>query len=405
MNNAALVRAARAVLVGGVDSPVRALAPVPVRRGRGATIVDHDGRRYVDYVLSYGALLLGHADPFVTRRVREAARDGVSFGATTAAEVACARRILRAIPGAQKVRFLSSGTEAVMTALRLARGVTQRRKIIKFDHGYHGHADAVLARMGAGDTSVPMSDGLMADCLKHTLVVRYGDLAALEHLFRWYAGDIAAVIVEPVGGNDGVVPPDTAFLMKLREQTQRYGVLLVFDEVITGFRFRYGAAAQIVGVRPDLICLGKIIGGGLPVGAVTGSAFLMDHLAPVGGVYQASTFGGNPLVTAAGDAALRRIGELRSRYGELSLKAAEVAGALLEEARGRGIGLDVARYASMFSVRFHEPGRFRSFHGHLLRAGVSFAPSEREANFLSFAHTATDIDKTREAVKRAFRRL
>jgi len=412
MNNRALMKTAAKVLVGGVDSPVRAFVslgrdPVPFKKGRGAKIFDHDGKSYVDHVLSYGALLLGHSDPFVVRRVREAARNGFSFGATTAAEVDLARRIVQAVPFAEKVRFVNSGTEAVMTALRLARGVTRRTKIIKCDRAYHGHADSLLSRAGSGlaTLNISLSEGVPGDSLKNTLIIPHGDTAALERVFRRYAGEIAAVIVEPVGGNDGVIVPDPDFLRKLRQETRRCGALLIFDEVITGFRYHYGPVASLLGVGPDLICLGKIIGGGLPIGAVAGSAALMDHLAPLGKVYQASTFGGNPLVMTAGAATLQKLSLLKGRYPTLSEKAAVLSEILRTESRARGVRLDVVRYASMFSLKFHRRTLFRSFYRRLLDRGIYFAPSEYETNFISFAHTLKDVARAQDAVRGAFKRL
>lgn len=407
--NKTVIRAAKRVLVGGVDSPVRAFNyvggdPIPIKRGRGASVYDYDGKRYIDYALSYGASILGHAHPEITAAIKKTSASGVGFGATHGVEVELAEKIRKAIPSLEKIRFVSSGTEAVMGAVRLARGVTGREKIVKFSHSYHGHADYLLAKAGSGlaTLGLPASKGVPRDFTRHTLIADYGDENLIGSIFKKYGPCIAAVLVEPVGGNDGVVLPDTSFLRKIRSLTKKSGALLIFDEVITGFRFRFGSAADYFGIRPDIICLGKIIGGGLPVGAYGGSEKVMKYLAPAGPVYQASTFSGNPVVMSAGLATLRVLGSSRKGYKRISRLASYLGKTLEREARFCGIDVTTRHFGGMFSVRFKKKKHFQVFYRLLLEKGVYFAPSEYEANFISFAHADKDIRNTITAIKETF---
>ncbi len=408
MRNKEVNKFADRVLVGGVNSPVRAFTcvggkPIPIQRGRGSKIYDYDGRQYLDYVLSFGALILGHSRPEVIKGIKNAAGFGVGFGATNISEVVLAKRIQETIPLIKKIRFVSSGTEAVMGAIRLARGVTGKNKIIKFKGSYHGHADYLLKNAGSGlaTLGLPASKGVPNDFIRHTLIARYGDAKQIDKIFARFGSDIAAVIVEPVGGNDGVILPDKTFLKYLRKQTKKFNALLIFDEVITGFRFHYGSAATYFGMQPDIICLGKIIGGGLPIGAYGASKKIMDHLAPLGGVYQASTFSGNPIVMKAGINTLKVLSSLKNNYKYTKKATAYLVQSISSEAYKHGIDLTIKHFASMFSIRFKNKDYFKIFHRQLLNKEIYLAPSEHESNFLSFAHTNKDIEKTISAVKNA----
>lgn len=397
-------------LVGGVNSPVRGFGyvggdPLLLEKGRGARVQDYGARSYIDYVLSWGALILGHGPGEVKEAVRRALEDGAAFGMTHASEIALARAISEAIPFARKVRFTNSGTEAVMGALRLARGVTGRDKIVTFEGEYHGHADHLLARAGSGlaTLGIPVSRGVPKNYLKDTIVAGKRDISLVKRIFSKFGRKIAAVIVEPVGGNSGVIAPDIYFLKDLRDVTRHYGALLVFDEVITGFRFHYGAFAKLVGIKPDLITLGKIIGGGLPIGAYAGPDEVMRHLSPPGPVYQASTFAGNPVVMAAGLGTLNVLRASGGQYVKTEERTRMLADGLKKEAAAKSVVLDVARFGSMFSLKFSERRRFGSFYRRMLEAGVFLAPSEYEANFLSFAHTDKDIKRTLDAASWALK--
>ncbi|MBP7216661.1 MAG: glutamate-1-semialdehyde 2,1-aminomutase [Candidatus Omnitrophica bacterium] len=407
--NKKLFNKAQQYLVGGVDSPVRAFGyvggdPLLIRRGQGSLVFDYDQRAYIDYVLSWGALILGHAHPLVVRDVKQALSHGFSFGTTNAQEIALAKVIHDAIPAVQKLRFVNSGSEAVMGALRLARGFTGRNKIVKFAHSYHGHADYLLANAGSGlaTLSLPASKGVPRHYLADTIVAPLGDKTYLTRIFRKYKNAIAAVIIEPAGGNYGVIPPDLDFLRFLRKITRRHGALLVADEVITGFRIHYGSLLASYGITADLLCLGKIIGGGLPVGAFGGHASIMDHLAPVGPVYQASTFSGNPVVMQAGLSTLTVLKRLQARYSRLAQLTEYLANAIDEQARLQAIELTATSFGSMFSVQLKKQKQFAGFYRYLLAHGVYFAPSAFEANFLSFAHTDHDVEKTIKLAVSAF---
>ncbi|MFH1752893.1 MAG: glutamate-1-semialdehyde 2,1-aminomutase [Candidatus Omnitrophota bacterium] len=410
--NRSIFQKARKLLVGGVDSPVRAFKnidgnPIPIKRGSGAKVFDYDGNSYVDYALSYGALILGHAYPNVIDGIKETAALGLGFGATHSHEVELAEILQKAIPDLERVRFVSSGTEAVMGALRLARGFTGRDKSIKFEGAYHGHADYLLAKAGSGVATLglPGSKGVPEDFTRHTIIAKYGDEASLRDIFKRYGRGIAAVIVEPVAGNNGVIMPDRDFLKSLRAITREYASLLVFDEVITGFRFHFGSAAEYLGITPDLFCLGKIIGGGLPIGAYGGREEIMNNLAPLGEVYQASTFAGNPVVMRSGIETLRVLGGSKEDYKRLSAMGESLAGALREKARESGIDITVRQFGSMFSITFNKRDLFKHFYKALLKAGIYLAPSEHESNFISFAHKERDIKKTIGAAEKAFNLL
>lgn len=410
-----LFQRAQDLLPGGVDSPVRAFKsvggePVFLVRGRGARVWDEDGNEYVDYVGSWGPLILGHAHPAVVEAVVQAARDGTSFGAPTRREVELAELVREAFPSIEMVRFVNSGTEATMTALRLARAFTGREKVIKFDGCYHGHADGLLVKAGSGVLTLgaPDSPGVPAAAAAQTISATYNDLASVRAAFERYPNEIAAIIVEPVAGNMGVVPPAEGFLAGLRALADQYGALLIFDEVITGFRVAYGGAQERYGVRADLTCLGKIIGGGLPVGAYGGRRDIMSMMAPLGPVYQAGTLSGNPLAMAAGLATLRVLRETRP-YDELERRAARLARGLQEAAELAGVPVFSTRVGSMMTLFFtsNEVRDYASaktantaayaafFHG-MLERGVALAPSQFEAAFVSVAHTDGDIDHTIE---------
>ena len=408
---------AQEVIPGGVSSPVRAWSavgggePFFVRRGEGAWLEDTEGRRYVDWVMSWGPLLLGHADPEVVEAVQEAAAEGTTFGAPTEREVELAEEIVAAVPSVEKVRFVSSGTEAAMAAIRLARGVTRRDRILKFEGCYHGHADALLASAGSGlaTLGIPSAPGVPPGAAADTVVAPFNDADAAAAAVERYGEGLAAIVVEPVAGNMGVVQPEPGYLAALRALCDASGALLVFDEVITGFRVARGGAQERYGVSPDLTILGKIAGGGLPLAALGGRAELMDELAPAGPVYQAGTLAGNPLATAAALVVLRRLRD-PAVYERL-----ERAGARLEDGL-RGEGVVVQRVGAMLTVFFRgdpvrsyadaagsDLDRFAAFFRHLLERGVYVAPSQFEAMFLSTAHGDAEIDLTVEAAAELLR--
>ncbi|MEA3368038.1 MAG: glutamate-1-semialdehyde 2,1-aminomutase [Planctomycetota bacterium] len=414
---AALARAER-VMPGGVSSPVRAFAAVGgqppfIASGRGAHLTDIDGHTYIDYVCSWGPLILGHAHPRVVKAVRGALEAGSSFGAPTEREIDLAERITAAMPHVEQVRFVNSGTEATMSALRLARAATGRPGVVKFDGCYHGHADGLLVAAGSGATTFgsPSSAGVLAEAVRHTHLVPFNDLDAAARTCEAHAEALAAIIVEPVAGNMGVVPPADAFLAGLRDLADRFGLLLVFDEVMTGFRVARGGAAERFGVRPDLVTLGKVIGGGLPVGAYGGRRDLMQQMSPVGPVYQAGTLSGNPLAMAAGIATLDALAE-PDAYVRLEAAGARLADGLAEAARDAGAAACVQRVGSMLSVFFadgpvtdyasarrSDTERFGRFHGGMLARGVYLPPSQFEAWFVSLAHGKDDIEGTLQAAR------
>ncbi len=411
-NNSRLIRDASRYLAGGVDSPVRSFRyvgrdPIVIRKGKGAHIYDYDGNKYIDYVISWGAAILGHAHPAVVKSIRAAIRQGAHFGATTVPEIELGRRIHKAIPLIEKIRFVNSGTEAVMGAVRLARGFTGRDLIVKFNNSYHGHADYLLAKAGSGlvTLGIPASLGVPRDYAKTVLIAPWGNENALERIFRKYGRQIAAVLVEPVGGNYGVTPPDYAFLSRARAVTKKYGSQLIFDEVITGFRFHYGAIAQTAGIVPDLICLGKIIGGGLPIGAYGGNNEIMGYLAPLGKVYQASTFAGNPIVMRAGLSTLEILESSAKEYSRIKDLTEYLMLNLDTQGRKNNVDVRTSFWGSMFSMKFGSKTLFRKFYNILIDNGVYFAPSEFEADFISFAHTRQDVDKTLRTAYKALKKL
>jgi glutamate-1-semialdehyde 2,1-aminomutase len=414
-------RRAEALMPGGVSSPVRAFGavggkPLFIARGAGARIWDLDGNAFLDYVMSWGPLILGHAHPKVVEAVRQALESGFSFGAPTEREIELARRITEAMPAVEQVRFVNSGTEATMSAVRLARAATGRPGILKFEGCYHGHVDALLVQAGSGATTfgVPSSPGVPPEVTGHTLLAPYNDLEAVERVCGENRDRLAAILVEPVAGNMGVVPPADGFLRGLRDVADRTGALLVFDEVMTGFRVARGGAAQRYGVRPDLVTLGKVIGGGLPVGAYGGRRDLMARVSPVGPVYQAGTLSGNPLAMAAGIATLDLLAEPRA-YETLEARSARLEKGLAEAVREARIPARVQRVGSMLTLFFTagavadyagaracDTEAFGRFFQGMLDRGVYLPPSQFEAWFVSLAHTDEDIRRTVEAARGTF---
>jgi glutamate-1-semialdehyde 2,1-aminomutase len=406
-------RASR-VIPGGVDSPVRAFKsvggdPPYIVRGKGAHIWDADGNEYVDYVGSWGPLILGHTFPHVVEAVEKANRDGASFGACTPAEAELAEAVIEAFPSMNKVRFVSSGTEATMSAIRLARAFTGRKYIIKFEGCYHGHADSLLVKAGSGVATlgIPGSAGVLDEQAKFTLALPFNDEQSVREAFAKFKNEIACVIVEPVVGNMGCVPPQPGYLEFLRSVTQQNGTVLIFDEVMTGFRLSFGGAQELYKIKPDLTTLGKIIGGGLPVGAYGGRAELMDMIAPLGPVYQAGTLSGNPLAMAAGLAMLRELKTHPEIYKQLDQRSAALVDGVLGVAKKKGVALTANRVGSMFTW-FFQPGSvhdwdtaaksdtqaFGKFHNAMLERGTYLPPSQYEAMFMSAAHTESDIQQT-----------
>ena len=419
-----LFNRSQGLIPGGVNSPVRAFRSVGgtprfMVRGSGSRVWDEDGNEYIDYLGSWGPLALGHAHPTVVEAVKAAAEKGTSFGAPTAGEVELAQLVCDAFESIERVRLVNSGTEACMSALRLTRAFTGRDKIIKFAGCYHGHADGLLVKAGSGalDLGIPTSAGVPESYAQQTLVAEYNDLASVERFFEGYPDQIAAVIVEPVAGNMGVVLPIEGFLQGLRRAATNNGTLLIFDEVITGFRIAYGGAQERFGVHADITCLGKIIGGGLPVGAYGGRADVMDMAAPLGPMYQAGTLSGNPIAVAAGMATLTVLKQ-PGVYDQLESNAARLADGLAEGARESGRAVSVNRIGSMMTS-FFNPGPVNGladaeasdtktyaafFHG-MLEKGVYLAPSQFEAGFVSTAHTGEDIDSTIEAATATLREI
>jgi glutamate-1-semialdehyde 2,1-aminomutase len=416
-----LFQKALSLMPGGVNSPVRAFRavggdPVFIASGKGSSIADVDGRNYIDYVLSWGPLILGHCHPEVVEALARAVERGTSFGACTPAEIELADRIHDAYPSIERVRLVNSGTEATLSALRVARAATGRDKILKFEGCYHGHGDSLLVKAGSGVATLglPDSPGVPRALAELTVTLPFNDPAALEEAFRIHDNQLAAVIIEPVVGNSGCLPPQAGFLEKLRKLTAEQGTVLILDEVMTGFRVAYGGAQQLYKIRPDLTTLGKIIGGGLPVGAYGGRASLMDWVAPAGPVYQAGTLSGNPLAVAAG---LKTLEILRrpGAYERLALISNKLASGLAAAAAKAGVPLTVNRVGSMFTCFFtrdpvtdyasakrSDTGKFARFFHSLLERGVYFPPSQFEAAFLSTVHSETDVTSTLEAAARAF---
>ncbi|PKH09646.1 glutamate-1-semialdehyde 2,1-aminomutase [Moritella sp. Urea-trap-13] len=416
---------AQAIIPGGVNSPVRAFngvggSPLFIQRAEGARIYDVDGKAYIDYVGSWGPMILGHNHPAIKSAVLAAVENGLSFGAPTEIEVIMAQKVQSMVPSMEQIRMVSSGTEATMSAIRLARGYTNRDKILKFEGCYHGHADSLLVKAGSGALTLgqPSSPGIPADFAKHTLTATFNDLASVEALFAEYPEDISCIIVEPVAGNMNCIPPQDGFLQGLRTICDKYNAVLIFDEVMTGFRVATGCAQALYQVKPDLTTLGKVIGGGMPVGAFGGKLEIMQYIAPTGPVYQAGTLSGNPIAMAAGLAALNEI-DKPEVAAQLSASTKQLAEGLKAAAVRQNIPLAVNYVGGMFGFFFTDQAeitgfegvfkcdaeRFKQFFHLMLAEGVYLAPSAFEAGFLSTAHTAADIEATIAAAERCFAKL
>ena len=410
-------------LPGGVNSPVRAFKavggkPLFITRARGSHLYDADGNRYIDYVGSWGPAILGHANPQVIKKVQSAAARGLSFGASTELELTLAHSIRKAFPSLEKLRLVNSGTEATLSAARLARAFTGRTRIVKFNGCYHGHGDGFLVKAGSGSATfgVPDSAGVSPQVAQETISIPYNNTKAVIRTFEQKGSEIAAVIVEPVAGNMGLVLPEPGFLETLREVTRQYRTLLIFDEVITGFRVCFGGAQHLYQVIPDLTCLGKIVGGGLPMGAYGGAQEIMDLVSPLGPVYQAGTLAGNPLATTAGIENLKILGTSRHLYKRLEAIATVLCEGIKEIAEQHGLSLQVTQLASMFTIFFSEKrvtnyrqargcnlDMFAEYFRRMLQGGIYLPPSQFETNFISTAHTRGNIARTLEATDKAFK--
>ncbi|MCK9905272.1 glutamate-1-semialdehyde 2,1-aminomutase, partial [Frankia sp. Cpl3] len=421
--SAQLFAEAQHYIPGGVNSPVRAFKsvggnPVYIASGEGPRITDVDGNTYLDYIGSWGPLILGHAHPRVLEAIQQAAVLGTSFGAPTARETDMAKQVCEIVPSVEVVRMVNSGTEATMSALRLARGYTKRDKIMKFEGCYHGHADSLLIKAGSGVATLglPDSPGVPQNTAANTVTVPYNDLESVKLAFEKFGNELAAVIVEPIAGNMGVVPPQPGFLQGLREITKQHGALLILDEVMTGFRVARGGAQELYGISPDLTTMGKVIGGGLPVGAYGGKREIMQQVAPAGPIYQAGTLSGNPLAMAAGLATLEELGQ-PGMYQQLEARSARLAEGLGDNARKLGLPHTINRVGSMVCLFFTETPvinyetaktsdlqRFSAYFRYLLEEGVMIPPSQFEGLFVSMAHSDQDIERTIEASYRAMKR-
>jgi len=419
-----LFQRAQQLIPGGVNSPVRAFRsvgcdPLFIQRASGCRIYDEDGNEFIDYVGSWGPMILGHCPPEVVAAVKTAADSGASFGAPTEREVILAEMVIQAVPSIEMVRMVSSGTEATMSAIRVARGYTGRDKIIKFSGCYHGHSDALLVKAGSGAATfgVPDSPGVPQDFAKHTLTARFNDLASVKQLVADNRGQVACVIIEPIAGNMGTVPPRPGFLEGLRQFCTDEGIVLIFDEVMSGFRVAYGGAQEVYGITPDMTTLGKIIGGGLPVGAFGGKKEIMQHLSPAGGIYQAGTLSGNPLAMAAGIATLALL-QRPGFYRELEEKSAYLAEGIAQAARNAGYPIYSTRVGSMFCAFFTkgevhdwesaaacDTQAFATYFRLMLEQGIYLAPSQFETAFVSAAHTTADLDRTVAAAGTAFKSI
>ncbi len=422
--NQQLFEKSQSLIPGGVNSPVRAFrtvggTPVFFKRGLGSRLWDEDDKEYIDYVGSWGPMILGHAHPEVVAAVQKTAVNSLSFGAPTALELEMAELVTKLVPSMEQIRLVSSGTEATMSAIRLARGFTGRSKILKFEGCYHGHADALLVKAGSGALTFgqPSSAGVPPEVAAHTLTLAYNDSAAVEELFQQIGNDIACVIVEPVVGNMNLIVPQNDFLRVLREQCTKHGAVLIFDEVMTGFRVALGGAQALYGIKPDLTTLGKVIGGGLPVGAFGGRRDIMAYLAPLGPVYQAGTLSGNPVAVAAGLATLKLI-QAEGFHARLTATTDKMVAGLVKAAREAGIKFSGQSVGGMFGIYFSEQiphsfeeimqsdkEAFNRFFHYMLEEGVYLAPSAFEAGFVSAAHSDEDIGKTIAAAQKAFNRL
>ena len=419
-----LMRKAEKIIPGGVNSPVRAFkavggGPVFVSRAKGSKIYDVDGNGYIDYVGSWGPMILGHAHPKVVSALKKSAQLGTSYGAPTPVEVELAELVLKAIPTMDMVRFVNSGTEATMSAIRLARGYTERDRIIKFEGCYHGHADGLLVRAGSGASTlgVPDSPGVPKDLAKHTYNAKFNDLASVEKIFKKDPNGVACLIVEASPGNMGVVPPDAGFMKGLRRLTKKYGALLIMDEVMSGFRLCYGGAHSLHNISPDITCLGKVIGGGLPVGAFGAKRKIMKKLSPAGPIYQAGTLSGNPLAMTAGIETLRLLSKAGT-YKKLIQSTAKLCEGFESIIESHGERANVVQAGSMFTVFFSDKPvrnykdatecdhkKFARYFTRMLKNGIYLPPSQYEANFVGLAHTGTDIEKTLKAFDKSLKGL
>ena len=420
----ALYRRALSLIPGGVNSPVRAfkaigIPPIFIEKARGSKLWDIDGNEYIDYVGSWGPMIMGHAHPKIVSALKKTAPKGTSFGAPTPLEVDLANEVRKAFPSMELVRMVSSGTEAVMSAIRVARGYTGRNKILKFEGCYHGHGDSLLVKAGSGAITfgVPDSLGVPEDVAKHTLTAPYNDLDRVKALVNQYPEQIACIIVEPIAGNMGAVPPARGFLEGLRKICDEQGILLLFDEVISGFRVAYGGAKELFGIKADLTCLGKIIGGCLPVGAYGGKESIMEKVAPLGGIYQAGTLSGNPMAMTAGLATLGIL-KMRKVYKDLEKKTVYLSEKIYESAEERGIPVTINHATGLLTVFFTEgpvkdyatakmsnTKRFAQFFIEMMEQGIYLPPSQFEAWFISIAHTQKDLDQTIEACDKAFKKI
>jgi len=416
-----LFEKANQYLVGGVNSPVRAFKavsgePVFIERGLGSKIYDVDGNEYIDYVCSWGALILGHAHPQVIEAVKCACDRGTSFGASTEVEIELAKKIIEAMPSIELIRLVNSGTEAVMSAIRLARGYTKRDKIIKFEGCYHGHGDSLLVKAGSGAATlgIPDSLGIPPSLAKKTITLPYNDIESVKEVVKNQGEQIACIIVEPIAANMGLIPPKVGFLEGLKNLTQQYGILLIFDEVITGFRVAYGGAQQLFSIKPDITCLGKIIGGGFPVGAYGGKREIMEMVAPLGNVYQAGTLSGNPIAMHAGLQTLKILAQPEI-YEELDKKTTTLVQGLQDAAKTCGINSFFTKVGSMFCIFFSQTevidyqsakksntNSYARYFKEMLNQGIYLAPSQFETCFVSLAHTQEDIERTIEASRYGF---
>lgn len=419
-----LFRKASALIPGGVNSPVRAFKavggnPLFIEKAKGSRIYDADGNSYIDYVLSWGPMILGHAHPRVVKALKKAVENGTSYGAPTALEIELAELVLKTYPSMDKVRMVNSGTEATMSAIRVARGFTGRDKLIKFEGCYHGHADGLLVKAGSGAMTfgVPDSPGVPKSYARNTLTLPFNDPAALKRMIEKEWRSIACVIIEPVVGNVGCVLPRPGFLESLRKLTQKHGIVLIFDEVMTGFRVSFGGAQKYYGIRPDMTCLGKVIGGGLPVGAFGGTKEIMAVVSPEGPVYQAGTLSGNPLAMTAGIETIKELSK-SGVYRSIEAKSSQLEKGLKDAARRAGVSTRFYRAGSMFCTYFtdrevydystaklSDTGKFSTFFAGMLRRGINIAPSQFEAGFISLAHTDKDIEKTIKAAYDALKEI
>ena len=421
-NSSTLYSSAKKVMPGGVNSPVRAFnavggEPLFIKSGKGSQIIDVDGNKFIDYVASWGPLIFGHAHPRVVEAIIRQAELGTSYGASTELEIELAEKVVSAFPSVEVVRMVNSGTEAVMSALRLARGITGRDKIVKFEGCYHGHGDSLLVKAGSGLASlgIPECPGIVSSLAEKTLNLSYNDVEGVRDLFQREGKDIAALIVEPIAGNMGVIPPSPGFLQALRDETKKAGALLIFDEVISGLRVSLGGAQKLFGITPDITCMGKIIGGGLPVGAYGGSKEVMDHISPVGSIYQAGTLSGNPLAMAAGNVILDLLSEPQV-YELLEEKSKKLCDGFEKNTQELGVSAQFTRVGSMFSMFFTDQqitnfesvktcdtNFFKSYFNALLEEGIYIAPSQFEAGFMSAIHSDKEIEQTIDANLKALK--